>query len=126
MPLAGTSHCVSENRILAGLVQICSWSDRNCRASPLIPGGRAAGVSPSGFSTIFFFEILSFRSVSVPFCLALPSDFSSDCCCADQHSDAVNVRLDAAKLITSTVVLIRINNTPRHGWIYATANARDE
>src|SRR5579863_2521059 len=126
MPLMGTSHCVSENWSLAGLVQICSWSNMNSLPSAFKPRGGIRAVSSAGSFAVFCFEVLSFSSVSPPLCFVLPSDFSSDWVWADLQTDAVSVRLVAAKLSISRMALSSVTNIPLYGWMYATAKARDE
>src|SRR5258708_39713456 len=51
---------------------------------------------------------------------------SSVCCGAARDTAAVSVRIDAAPLNASTMILICIKIIFRHGWMYATAKATDD
>src|SRR6476646_6928328 len=126
MPLKGTSHCISENRSLAGLVQICFWSSKNSFPSPLMLRGSGVVDSDSGSSSIFFFVTLFFVSTSELLCLTTSGHWPSDCGSAARDATAVTVRVDAAQLNAITIRVLRLKSIVRHGWIYATAKAIDE
>src|SRR5882724_946355 len=113
IPLKGTSHCVSENRILAGLVHICSWSSKNSFPSPLklpVEGGAGSG---SGSIRNFLTVAFSFPSLLELSCSASFPLCACACGVAGLETGTVSVKFDATQPNASTIKYLRLMNVSR-------------
>src|SRR5260370_13401489 len=83
--LSGTSHSVSENRSLAGLVQISFWSLPNLRSSPRVePSVSFVALLASGASGGAAFD----DERSVDFVAACGSAECTSCACTEEGTQA--------------------------------------